>query len=157
MNKITCPDQEQLRAYILGKLPEDIAEQTEGHLQVCQACEATAESLETQVDGLIEQIRQPASDDPYLAEPQCQVAVDKARLLAGKIVSGKGQPKDLVPSQTASLGRLGEYELLAKLGEGGMGTVYKARQTRLDKIVAVKVLPKERTGSDVARARFERD
>ena len=56
-----------------------------------------------------------------------------------------------------NLGQLGEYELLAKLGEGGMGAVYKARQTRLDKIVAPKVLPKDRTGNPHAVARFERE
>ena len=56
-----------------------------------------------------------------------------------------------------NLGRLGEYELLAKLGQGGMGAVYKARQTRLDKIVALKVLPKHRTGDPQAIARFERE
>ena len=64
MNENACPGREQLLAYLLGKLAEDAAEQTEQHIQLCRACEVTVESLETQVDSLVEQIREPLADDP---------------------------------------------------------------------------------------------
>jgi serine/threonine-protein kinase len=53
--------------------------------------------------------------------------------------------------------KLGPYEVLAKLGEGGMGEVYKARDTRLDRTVAIKVLPPHVLDDPAFRARFERE
>ena len=53
--------------------------------------------------------------------------------------------------------RLGPYEILAPLGAGGMGEVYRAKDTRLDRMVAVKVLPSHMSASPESRQRFERE
>src|SRR5215510_15142909 len=53
--------------------------------------------------------------------------------------------------------RLGPYEILTPLGAGGMGEVYKARDTRLDRLAAIKVLPERVASTAEARRRFERE
>src|SRR6202040_419859 len=53
--------------------------------------------------------------------------------------------------------RLGPCEILAAIGAGGMGEVYKARDTRLERTVAVKVLPQHLSSSPEVRQRFERE
>jgi Tol biopolymer transport system component len=53
--------------------------------------------------------------------------------------------------------RLGPYEILDRIGAGGMGEVFRARDTRLDRIVAIKILPPEFASSPRSRARFERE
>jgi serine/threonine protein kinase len=53
--------------------------------------------------------------------------------------------------------RLGPYEVLSLIGAGGMGEVYQARDTRLDRTVALKVLPPDLTNAPASRQRFERE
>ncbi|MBP1606434.1 MAG: prkC 7, partial [Acidobacteria bacterium] len=52
---------------------------------------------------------------------------------------------------------LGPYEIVAALGAGGMGEVYRARDTRLEREVALKVLPAEAVADQTARARLMRE
>jgi serine/threonine protein kinase len=57
-----------------------------------------------------------------------------------------------------SLGtKLGPYEIQAPLGAGGMGEVYRARDTRLERTVAIKVLPEHLSSNPDAKQRFERE
>src|SRR3989442_11798388 len=53
--------------------------------------------------------------------------------------------------------RLGPYEILAAIGAGGMGEVYRARDSRLHRDVAIKVLPEHLSKDPQALARFERE
>src|SRR6202030_830742 len=53
--------------------------------------------------------------------------------------------------------KLGPYEILAPLGAGGMGEVYRARDTRLERTVAIKILPAHLSNDPEAKERFDRE
>ncbi len=59
------------------------------------------------------------------------------------------------PMMSLAIGtRLGPYQILAPLGAGGMGEVYKAQDTRLNRFVAIKILPPERVSDWGRKQRF---
>ena len=64
---------------------------------------------------------------------------------------------DAIDARTLEGRRIGPYELASRIGAGGMGDVYKAHDTRLDRMVAVKVLPTHVAADSLARDRFERE
>jgi serine/threonine protein kinase len=53
--------------------------------------------------------------------------------------------------------KLGPYEIISPLGAGGMGEVYRARDTRLERTVAIKILPAQFSAGPVRKQRFERE
>src|ERR1700730_10808445 len=53
--------------------------------------------------------------------------------------------------------KLGPYEIVAPIGAGGMGEVYRARDSRLDRIVAIKILPAHLSQNAEAKERFDRE
>jgi eukaryotic-like serine/threonine-protein kinase len=63
-----------------------------------------------------------------------------------------GAASQIVPGQ-----QIGHYQVLAKIGEGGMGEVYRARDTRLNREVAIKVLPQTFAADPYRMARFQRE
>ena len=155
MSAARCPDRSQLVAYQTGGLSQPAAGALIEHISSCPRCQAELQTV-CDADTFAAKLRTPAAASPYLAEPQCQVLIRGAKAIA----DGTGVPATASsPASAAGLlgERLGEYELLEKLGEGGMGTVYKARQVHLDRIVALKVLPGGKSGDPQAVARFYRE
>jgi len=53
--------------------------------------------------------------------------------------------------------KLGPYEIVSPLGAGGMGEVYRAKDTRLDRTVAIKILPAQFSNDPTRKQRFERE
>jgi serine/threonine protein kinase len=141
----------------LGTLAKDTADLVEDHLQTCPVCEATVDDLESVSDTVIEELRRPAPVDPYERESGCDRMVS--------LIEQIGQDPSFTRREGAATGRddrqsqrqIRDYRLLAKLGQGGMGTVHKALHIKLDKVVALKVLPGERMKDAAAVARFERE
>ena len=149
-----CPPREELYAYHIGTLPEERAAALIEHLGECPACQAAVETFGPLSNTFLEQLRSPAAANPYEEEPDCHATVAYLKAMAESVFDAIDAAS---PAVDAPLGQLGDYQLLAKLGEGGMGAVYKARQVRLDKIVALKVLPKDHTADPAALARFDRE
>ncbi|MBN2577933.1 MAG: TIGR03067 domain-containing protein [Pirellulales bacterium] len=144
MPTVTCPDRETLRRYSLGLLSDEQSNEIAEHLESCPDCQATIVNLGDATDTLVGRLRTPTENDSCLAEPQFQSALAEAM--------------EMPPAEpTAILQTLGEYHLLETLGRGGMGRVYKALHTKLDRIVAIKILPHARSDDPRAISRFERE
>ncbi|MCE9608352.1 MAG: protein kinase [Planctomycetia bacterium] len=148
------PQREELAAYLVGSLPESGAHVVEGHVQSCPECEATLNLLGNRSDTMLEKLRGGPPAVSADAESACRAMVEVIKDL-GRDPTIPGAAA--ATPEAAELGSLREYKLLKKLGEGGMGAVYRALHTKLDKIVALKVLPGGRMQNSDAVARFERE
>ncbi|MFH1922451.1 MAG: SUMF1/EgtB/PvdO family nonheme iron enzyme [Planctomycetota bacterium] len=161
MNATSCPDRNRIAAYALGTLSEAKAAELAAHLETCMHCDSTVQSLDNIADPVVDSLRQSPAEDPYVVEPEYRRALAELRVLrATSSSSGPGSTDTLthtLTGQPTQLRQLGQYRLLAKLGAGGMGTVYKALHTKLDRVVSVKVLPAESMQDKSAVVRFERE
>lgn len=156
MSSDFCPSRDNLAAYVQGTLSEEAVERVADHLDTCPACETTVEDLERQSDPLVDRLRRPIVGNEYQEEAQCQRAVSLAEAVAeASFAVGTSTKKE--PALDSMLQSIREYQLLEKLGEGGMGAVYKGSHTKLKRVVALKVLPPYRMQDRQAVARFERE
>lgn len=124
----SCPSDDLLRSYAAGGVGDAVLDAVSVHLSSCSDCVARLDQLTVVHDPLSIGLRQ---------------------------VGQVGAPKPVSAVRSGTV--LREYRLVEKLGEGGMGTVFKALHSRLGKTVAIKVIRGCRRSSADAIARFERE
>jgi WD40 repeat protein len=125
MERDQCPSRAELAAFSLGDLPETVLEEIAAHLDRCPRCEDTARALDQVSDGLITSLRGQPELDPTSTAPTC-----------------------------AAPRRIGCYEVLGELGQGGMAVVYRARHATLERVVALKMMHGGGPARPDERARF---
>jgi uncharacterized protein (TIGR03067 family) len=155
-----CPDAARLQDLLAGFLSAREQEEVSRHVEECGPCQVvleqlTASSWEGRAGDLrhgasvapaVERIIAAAAGQPTAAEPN---TAPKSPAAIGDF---------LRPSERAgSLGRLDHYEIEEVVGQGGFGVVFRAFDTKLHRIVAIKALSPELAASATARKRFIRE
>jgi RND family efflux transporter MFP subunit len=152
----TCPSRETLFQYSVGALNGEQRDALDEHLEGCPDCQATIMTLDDADDTVAGRLRTPPSSESFLAEPELHEALAAAMampLSSPRAEGGAG----LDGAANGMPWTLGEYHVLEELGRGGMGRVYKALHTKLDRVVAVKILSRGRGTDPQALSRFERE
>lgn len=149
MQRTICPSHDRLSRYLSGNLSVEEIDEIADHVSACAQCDTAVGDLERDSDSLLFALRQPPLEDRFELEPELQRVVSTVR----EEIPAAEQPG----TSCSVLGTVREYDLLEKIGAGGMGTVYKALHSRLKRIVALKVLAEHRLHDPAAVTRFSRE
>ena len=161
-----CPPKNHLADYVSGVLDKGSSQPIADHVEACPSCEETLCELENSSDTVLDKLRAPEEPNVFADEAEYGRSIRLVQEL-GKQSSTSAEDVTMAADLSSPgvsdeesetlLGMLGNYQLLTKLGQGGMGAVYKAKHTRLRRVVALKVLPGNLLLNEAAIARFDRE
>ena len=162
MSVIVCPRRDELVAWSLGQLSSECLEAITDHLERCSHCSSLLATLDLGDDSLVDDLRRAPGSDPNEHDPECRGALDRFEAVgldASRLgIDPDGELLDVGRAPEPAVGgRFGSYLLLELLARGGMGTVYRARHTLLNREVALKLMPTDRLDDRGAVARLARD
>ena len=140
-----------LEAFADARLDESRATEIERHLETCESCRQLVERLELQpTDPLRKTLRNLNPD----------VSDDNTPGELRQLIDGlhTGSDDSVAPSLPLVIPEfIGPYKILGVIGQGGMGTVYRAVQPHLEREVAIKIVKESRLSDTAARERFKRE
>jgi serine/threonine-protein kinase len=152
----SCPEREALVAFQKGEMPVPELEAIAAHLETCVECEKALRALEEAPT--VARLGLALRADLLPAESECQAMEDRAKALivdGGNFTVSVGSAQPTVewhgPRSFAN------FDLLEKIGQGGMGVVFKAWQRTLRRFVAVKMLLPARQTDAEAMTRMRID
>ena len=179
-----CPDRACLQTLLAGQLVLSAQEPVIQHVETCASCQRVLDSLTPASRSWENVAAQLRHEERTPAPPVLQQVIERAKAAPGldrtesdEKSTPRGDPSpgdetqaeagaaprddDLAylnpPTKPGALGRLGHYEVLEVIGKGGFGTVLKAFDAKLHRMVAIKVLSPELTANGTARQRFIRE
>jgi serine/threonine protein kinase/Flp pilus assembly protein TadD len=156
----TCPEQSQLESMLEGTLAPADQTVVSLHLERCTTCQTKFEDLVGSGKLLPEWPPQgEAAQESALVQVMQKLAGEGPETVARDASTGETPYLPfLAPADSPDyLGQLGPYNVVSVIGQGGMGVVLKARDPRLNRFVAIKVLAPQLAAYTGARKRFLRE
>jgi hypothetical protein len=171
-SQTTCPESSRLQQLLDDALPATERAQLQEHLGACRTCQLALERLAGAPPSwhdMARDVRDAAAPAPK-PSPALRQLLDEVKAVSDATIDGSaGAEKEDDADQEADftflgpsdrpgyLGQLGHYQVMELIGRGGMGIVFKAFDTVLQRVVAVKVLAPQLAANGTARRRFLRE